>query len=269
LTDVSYGLAQHAITLVSTGAAASYHVPISSDEALGTDWTEVGFDDSGWGTGETGVGFGDIPGASGVTYEYFEGVWDLLPDFNSLTPVAVDTASNFDITKRSLEEYFGFRFTAYIEVFVNGTYTFYTTSDDGSQLFIGGTLVVDNDGLHGMVESSGSIYLDAGMHTITVTFFEKTGGEGLIVNYEGPGISKIVIPDDVLWRRGVATDVQGQMQNVNASLWTRIEFEVEDPEYYDMLMLRVKYEDGFVAYLNGQLIAEANAPSPLHPWTQR
>jgi hypothetical protein len=61
----------------------------------------------------------------------------------------------------------------------------------------------------------------------------------------------------------IRTDVQAQMQNVNASLWTRIEFEVEDPQYYDMLTLKMKYEDGFVAYLNGQQVAEANAPSPV------
>jgi len=61
----------------------------------------------------------------------------------------------------------------------------------------------------------------------------------------------------------VGTDVQGQMQNVNASLWTRIEFEVEDPDFYDMLTLRMKYEDGFVAYLNGVEVAQCNAPSSV------
>jgi hypothetical protein len=262
LADISYGLAQYATTLVPSGATATYHVPTISDAALGTDWTDVNFDNSGWKTVQTGIGFGY---GSGVDYEYFEGTWNNLPDFDVLIPVAEDIVDNFDITPRNQDNNFGFRFTALIEVPVNGTYTFYTTSDDGSQLFINDSLVVDNDGLHGMVESSGSIYLDAGRHPITVTFFENGGGEGLIVSYDGPGIPKTVIPDEVLWRRVVTTDVQEDMLGVNASLWARIEFNLEEGEngLFDTMTLRMKYEDGFVAYLNGQEVARRRAPSSV------
>ena len=54
------------------------------------------------------------------------------------------------------------------------------------------------------------------------------------------------------------TDVQDDMLGINASLWSRIEFEVEDPCVFDMLTLRMKYEDGFVAYLNGVEVASDN-----------
>jgi hypothetical protein len=77
----------------------------------------------------------------------------------------------------------------------DGTYTFYTRSDDGSQLLIGNTLVVNNDGLHGPEERSGSIGLKAGKHAITVTYFDHAGeGDLLSVSYAGPGISKRAIP---------------------------------------------------------------------------
>jgi len=66
LTDVSYGLAQHSTALVPTGATVSYHVPTSG--ALGTTWTEVGFDDSGWDPGQTGIGFGNVVPGFNVTY---------------------------------------------------------------------------------------------------------------------------------------------------------------------------------------------------------
>ncbi|MBW8039208.1 MAG: hypothetical protein FVQ85_04330 [Planctomycetes bacterium] len=123
LSNISYGLAQHATALVPTGATASYHVPTSGDVGLGTGWTDVGFNDSAWDTGPTGLGFGS----------------------------------------------------------------------------------------------------------------------------------------------GLGTDVQSQMQNVNASLWIRIEFDLgeTDPALFEALMLRMKYEDGFVAYLNGQYIARRNAPNSL------
>ncbi|MHC4740223.1 MAG: lamin tail domain-containing protein, partial [Planctomycetota bacterium] len=53
-------------------------------------------------------------------------------------------------------------------------------------------------------------------------------------------------------------DVQGDMLGINASLWSRIEFEVADPCLVDTLTLRMQYEDGFVAYLNGTKVAWSN-----------
>ncbi|MGD8501940.1 MAG: PA14 domain-containing protein, partial [Phycisphaerales bacterium] len=88
-------------------------------------------------------------------------------------------------------------------------YTFYTTSDDGSQLFIDGAMVVDNDGTHGMVEQSGTVSLSAGLHDIVVTMFELGGGEGLDVEWEGPVIAREAVPDDVLSLPSPAADLNG------------------------------------------------------------
>eukprot|EP01084_Bolivina_argentea_P196672 337137_1 len=70
------------------------------------------------------------------------------------------------------------------------TYTFHTSSDDGSALYVNGARIVNNDGVHGLGWKSGTIVLGAGLHTVVVTYFEKAGGEGLFVNWEGPGLSK-------------------------------------------------------------------------------
>ena len=45
-----------------------------------------------------------------------------------------------------------------------GEYTFRLRSDDGSELFIGNTLVIDHDGLHGATDKDGTIQLTAGRH---------------------------------------------------------------------------------------------------------
>ena len=110
---------------------------------------------------------------------------------------------------RHQDNYFAFRFTGYIKVPSNGTYTFYTYSDDGSKLYVNGSLVVDNDGLHGMLEKSGIVSLTAGKHLIVVTYFEKDGGQGLIVSYSGPGISKKQIPVNKLFRCDLEGDFTG------------------------------------------------------------
>ncbi len=53
----------------------------------------------------------------------------------------------------------------------------------------------------------------------------------------------------------------GAMQGVNGSVYIRIEFEVADPSVLDLMTLRMKYDDGFIAYLNGGWIADANPPA--------
>jgi len=58
----------------------------------------------------------------------------------------------------------------------------------------------------------------------------------------------------------VASSLQGPMRNVNATAYLRLPFNVANPALVQFLTLRMKYDDGFAAYLNGQLVASANAP---------
>jgi len=133
-----------------------------------------------------------------VNYEYYEGTWDTVPDFDLLTPVHAGVVVNFGIGNRNRDENIGFRFKALISISAEGSYTFYTRSDDGSRLSINDTLVVNNDGTHGMDLQSGNIDLTVGEHTIEVTYFNKGGGFGLIVYYKGPGMENQEIGDDIL-----------------------------------------------------------------------
>jgi hypothetical protein len=59
---------------------------------------------------------------------------------------------------------------------------------------------------------------------------------------------------------GIATDISAAMQNVNASAYLRIPFVVADPSAIQFLTLKMKYDDGFLAYLNGVGVAARNAP---------
>jgi signal transduction histidine kinase len=61
--------------------------------------------------------------------------------------------------------------------------------------------VVDNDGVHNMVEKSGAVYLKAGLNPIQVEWFNGVEKYGLKVEYEGPGLARQMVPDAVLFRR--------------------------------------------------------------------
>jgi uncharacterized repeat protein (TIGR03806 family) len=131
----------------------------------------------------------------GAVYEYYEtGQLSVLPDFNALTPTAVGISADFDISNRFRGDDFAFRFTAKLYAPQSGDYTFWTNSDDGSQLWINNQLVVDNDGLHGPTEVSGGINLAEGYHDIVVTMFERGGGEVLDVHWAGPGFAYTPVP---------------------------------------------------------------------------
>lgn len=58
----------------------------------------------------------------------------------------------------------------------------------------------------------------------------------------------------------IGVDITRQMQR-NTSVYIRIDFEISDPEEVDQLELRMKYDDGFVAFLNGEQLYSANAPA--------
>jgi len=138
----------------------------------------------------------------GVSFSVYAGSWDKLPDFDKIKPIAAGVASHFShAVFPQLKDNFALRFTGLVKVPADGLYVFYTSSDDGSRLYIGEKLVVDNDGLHGVMEMGGLIRLNKGLYPITVTFFEKTGGEELKVFFEGPRLPRQEIPPAALFLR--------------------------------------------------------------------
>jgi len=59
------------------------------------------------------------------------------------------------------------------------------------------------------------------------------------------------------------TDIETAMRGVNPSVFIRIPFNVADPSAIQTLKLRMKYNDGFAAYLNGTEIVKRNAPTTI------
>jgi len=61
----------------------------------------------------------------------------------------------------------------------------------------------------------------------------------------------------------VSLNLDATMDRVNTSAYLRLEFDLTNASSYDVMRLKMKYDDGFVAYLNGVLIASENAPATL------
>jgi len=96
-------------------------------------------------------------------------------------------ADKLDVPERSFTEgfpgvtdrfeWFGVLYEGNFETPIAGTYGFKLSSDDGSRLFIDGTQVIDNDGVHGTNDVSGSIDLTRGRHTMKVWYFQGPATE--------------------------------------------------------------------------------------------
>ena len=136
----------------------------------------------------------------GLDFSYYQGDWDALPGFEALQLVEQGISSNIELTPWPNQEYFGLVISGYIRIPKTAVHEFSTLSDDGSQLFIADQLIVDNDGLHGPALQTGVIALAEGFHPIRVTFFNKTGGQELRVQYRTTGQVRQRIPDRLLYK---------------------------------------------------------------------
>ncbi|MHC4499302.1 MAG: CotH kinase family protein, partial [Planctomycetota bacterium] len=336
LSDVSYGLAQYASTLVSAGATASYHVPTLGDAALGTDWTDVNFDDSTWDTGKTGLGFG-FGGTPRVAYndcvyqsdQYIaENVttYGIGNNFGGMTSgMLVDQATGDDMgITATLTQSGGVNWQpdpggggSDCAVGTDAYNTFNGITDMTGVIYYGSTgwwVDLTFTGLDPTTEYAFATSANRGNSSYTNRWaiYNLTGADtyanastsGVDVlaedqvrfntgfNYDAGYVARwtgITAADGSFTVRAEAdpssesgykaysfdvfkleggfsgTDVNDNMLGVNASLWTRIEFFLEEGDIgaFDTLELGMKYEDGFVAYLNGVEVASCNAPSPV------
>jgi alpha-glucosidase len=132
---------------------------------------------------------------AGLQYAYYEGKWDSMPDLTKLEVKKQGLTASPDLSAlpTRANEY-ALQFHGFINVPETAVYTFYTISDDGSQLFIGNEKVVDNDGCHGDLERSGDRALAAGLHPFTLSYFQNDAGQTLQVFIKGPHMEKQLIP---------------------------------------------------------------------------
>jgi hypothetical protein len=147
----------------------------------------------------------------GLVGEYFH-VGERLSDFPALAADAkprfkrVDRQIDFLRTHEAfggtkLRDGFCVRWTGLLRAPRAGKLRLFTVSDEGSRLFIGGKLVVDNGGRHEMKEASGEAELAAGDHELRVEYFEDVKHAGIRVEWEAEGLARDVIPASAFFHR--------------------------------------------------------------------
>jgi hypothetical protein len=128
-----------------------------------------------------------VPVTSGLRMELFE-----TADWSGVPGRDVQAA---DISLRSTmrawvrqPDVFSARWSGYLVVAQAGTYTFSLTSDDGSRLRIGETLVIDNGGNHAAQTKTAQVPLERGTHPITLEYHQAGGAAVLDLQWaQGDG----------------------------------------------------------------------------------
>ncbi len=135
----------------------------------------------------------------GLKYKYYEGNFASVADFSSLQPKKQGEVKNITLDMADSDNYFGVEFNGLIEIPETGTYRFFAFSDDGSQMFIDGKLVIDNDGKHGLIKKDTLLSLEKGFHELKVLYFQHTGSKKVEISYSGLDIRETLIPDSFLY----------------------------------------------------------------------
>jgi len=135
--------------------------------------------------------------------------------------IDIQSAQAFNLPNHRLE-LFALRYTGQVYVPRDGMWTFWTCSDDGSQLFINGQMIVNNDGLHGPQWAGGNVQLTEGNHEFRLDFFQNYGGGYLLLHWQGPGVNrevtKVYQPAPDVTRTQLARPIA--RFGVNVRFWT-------------------------------------------------
>jgi hypothetical protein len=124
----------------------------------------------------------------------------LLPDFSAMSPVETICLDQLAVTpRRSIYpgfpglrdrfRWFALDLEGAFVVDKPGLFYFRLTSDDGSQFYVDGTLVIDNDGYHPARMALGIAQLAAGTHRIRVPYWQGPGPMALVLEVARPGES--------------------------------------------------------------------------------
>jgi hypothetical protein len=138
------------------------------------------------------------PAKHGVAYTYYEGRFRSVKGIDTAQKAGEGVMKNISILDAPAKDYFAYEFRTLIWIPERGVYSFYTISDDDSQIYIDGQLTVSKN-WSSIAHVSGKVALDAGFHELKVLYYEDTAGQFLEVGYSNRKIRSQKLTDEILF----------------------------------------------------------------------
>jgi PA14 domain/PKD domain/Tetratricopeptide repeat len=145
----------------------------------------------------------------------------------SFWPRVFDAENPFGSSDNFVSDYRGF-----IQAPVDGTYTFYTASDEASFLFVAGKMVAQWPGWHDATRGAHAVFrgtavLTAGLHRFRYIHIERTGRQAMAAYWKVPGAEKaVVIPPSAF--PGLKTAQMAEAETLGKDFAADFESEVTD-----------------------------------------
>ena len=281
--------------LVDQGAQARFLIP--TDESLDTTWTAESFDDAGWSLVATGIGY-EQNSSSNIAYGNLVGASGTSPlrgpyghDFTVNSTITVTQLGVFDSGADGLSR----DLTAELWTRSGNSGTLitdleFTTPDPGvligssrfKSLAVPQVLAPGDYAIvaHGYGSSERAGHQGFGGPTSAFKTLDDGGGAISFVGTSRSGTTlgsfpTIIEPGTVNYFSAgtfqfnvgsgneVTTDIESVMSGVNTTAYVRVPFTVGSVANFSTLTLTMKYNDGFVAFINDQEVARRNAPASL------
>lgn len=199
-----------------------------------------------------------------------------------------DAQIDFDFTGKDLvpavgKENFSARWTGVLVAPVSGTYALGATGDDGYRLWVDGTLVVENWGIHPPSTKTAEVKLVKGhRYAIKLEYFQAEGGAVLQLVWVKPGRDHELLQQAVTQARtadvvvavvGISSELEGEEMNVDVPGFKggdRTSLDLPKPEEDLLKALKATAKPLVVVLMNGSALsvnwAEANADAILDAW---
>ncbi|HWB03485.1 MAG TPA: CotH kinase family protein [Verrucomicrobiales bacterium] len=288
-TSYGIGILYQETGFVTSGASVKWRVP--ADDSLSLTWKERLFDDTSWTSGPTALGFDTIgtpagppvetagnPVISRPIYDTASGSifsmesagftqtgtvtdWSLYSTVaRQITPLILHRGISGTLSVKGI----GATRTSTAAAAVQ-SYPFGLVS--GSAAVGPGDFLGWKDGGNGTNGTGTPAWTDGA--TVTVRWFGQVTsfsiGQDLGAGQTFGRAYSLSATVKGSLANSVATSLQSAMLNVNPSVYVRASFTLDAVPPMDALTLRVKHDDGFIAYLNGTKVAERNPP-PAVAW---
>ncbi len=208
--------------------------------------------------------------------------WSILRANINLGAVAIRTVVQFEdaggnryqallpALQNSVWQHVAFSYTGssgspVLQAYFNGIPVTPVSIPSGSSFASSGKLLLGRDGpgQYGLSGDADDFALwDRALTGSEITELYNAGNQGLSFKDPSAGIGSLYDPL-------IATDVEMEMRGINSSLYVRVPFYLSSfPTSANKMLLRMNYDDGFQAYLNGKPVAARRIPSILN-WNSK
>lgn len=296
VSDISYGIETAATTvrMITNGTTARWRVPAHEND-FPADWPSTNFVDSGWNSGRTGLGF-DLGSANGAIGGTPTNVALGKPTSQSSTlggftsDVAVN-GSTSDFTHTAAGQALPATWTVNLgtnygieriiianresccgsrlrDITVRILSPTGATNYTSSLLNPENVLVSPTSLTLNLTQLTGGLVIGSQVQISRTPDPDLSGGGGNADEADVLSLAEVqvlAVPAAGSFNSLIRTDLATAMNGINASALVRVPFQIVADELpaLDQLSLRLNYDDGFVAYLNGVKVAQANAAANL------